>query len=87
MYAINQLIMHIFCRSYAVVTPTKIRPNQDVIVAATLLNTDLSDTFTITAVIRYLANDKQTDEICGAQHTFTRPGSHSLVLKVCVELL
>ena len=65
-----------------IVTPNKIRPNQDVVVAATILKLELSNTFTIKAVIKLLVSDKHADEICGAQYTFTRTGSHNMILKV-----
>ena len=64
------------------VAPTKIRPNQDVVVAATILRLSLSNSFTIRAVIRYLVTDKYVEEIASTQHTFIRTGSHNLILKV-----
>ena len=76
-----KLLLHY--RTYVIVTPNKIRPNQEVVVAATILKLELSNTFTIKAVIKHVINEKQANEIAGAEHTFTRTGTHNMILKVC----
>lgn len=59
-----------------------IRPNQDVVVAATILQLRLHQTFTIQSVIRLLVDEKHAKEISTAKYTFTRIGTHNIILKV-----
>ncbi|XP_067938571.1 CD109 antigen-like [Watersipora subatra] len=67
--------------TYIVVAPTKIRPNEDVVISISILKLELSNTFTVQAVIKYLVHNKPAEQISSAQHTFTRPGSHNIILK------
>ncbi|XP_067941196.1 CD109 antigen-like [Watersipora subatra] len=73
--------------TYVVVTPTKVRPNQDVVISATILKLKFPDTITIHTVIRYLVHKKPAEEISSAQHTFSRPGSHDIILKTPPSML
>ena len=45
---------------------------------------ELSNTFTVKAVIRHLIQGKQAEEICSSEYTFVRPGSYNMILRVCI---
>lgn len=62
--------------------PNRVRPNQDVVVAATVMRLELSDTFTVKAVVRHLIEGKQAEEICSAEYTFYRPATYNIRMKV-----
>lgn len=72
----------IFCRTYSVITPTRIRPNQRMLISATVLRLE-SDTFTITSVVKRTNHaGTKTEEICSGRHTFTHPGLYDIDMKV-----
>ena len=66
--------------------PTKVRPNMDMKISATILKMEY-DSFTVTAVVRRLLENNRYDEISSTQHTFTRVGTYDLTMRVIWSLL
>ena len=75
------LFLYFNFRTYLVVAPTKVRPNMDMKISATILKMEY-DSFTVTAVVRRLLENNRYDEISSTQHTFTRVGTYDLTMRV-----
>ena len=69
-----------YCRTYIIVAPNKIRPNQELKVSASILKLEY-DSFTVTAIVRKLNGDTY-EEICSTKHTFTRVGTYEMSMWV-----